>query len=131
MSAPNGKTILVVDDDQDIRDTLTELLQEEGYSVLRASHGVEALSALRDQPSPSLILLDLMMPVMDGWQFRAEQRKDPALAKIPVVVISATGKDEKVSALGAVQFLKKPIRLEQLLEAVARHAVSLDGSAPA
>ena len=122
MSASNGKTILVVDDDQDIRDTLTELLQEEGYAVVRASHGGEALCALRELPSPSLILLDLMMPVMDGWQFRTEQRKDPALASIPVVVISATGKDEKVSALGAVQFLKKPIRLEQLLEAVARHA---------
>jgi CheY-like chemotaxis protein len=120
--AANKKTIFVVDDDQDIRDTLTELLQEEGYSVVRASHGGEALRMLREGPRPSLILLDLMMPVMDGWQFRAEQRKDPALASIPVVVISATGKDEKVSTLGAVQFLKKPIRLEQLLEAVAWHS---------
>ena len=122
MCAANGKTILVVDDDQDIRDTLTELLQEEGYTVVRASQGIEALCALRDLPTPSLILLDLMMPVMDGWQFRTEQRKDPAIASIPVVVISATGKDEKLSSLGAVQFLKKPLRLEQLLDAVLRHS---------
>jgi CheY-like chemotaxis protein len=115
------RTILVVDDDQDIRDTLTELLEEEGYSVVRASHGEEALAALQAEPRPSLILLDLMMPVMDGWQFRAEQRKNPATAGIPVVIISATGKDDKVAALGAVQFLKKPIRLEELLDAVEKH----------
>ncbi|MCC6556244.1 MAG: response regulator [Polyangiaceae bacterium] len=122
MRAGHGKTILVVDDDQDIRETLTELLQEEGYSVARASHGREALAMLREGSNPSLILLDLMMPIMDGWQFRAEQQSDPALASIPVVVISAMGKDEKIAALGAAQLLKKPIRLEQLLDAVARHA---------
>lgn len=117
----NRKTILVVDDDQDIRDTLTELLVEEGYAVLSAAHGGEALAALRAEPRPDLILLDLMMPIMDGWQFRAEQRSNPALADIPVVVVSATGKDDKVVNLGAAQLLKKPIRLEELLEAVARH----------
>lgn len=115
------KTILVVDDDQDIRDTLTELLVEEGYEVIGAAHGGEALAALKDEPRPDLILLDLMMPIMDGWQFRTEQRNNPALADIPVVVVSATGKDEKVAKLGAAQLLKKPIRLEELLEAVARH----------
>jgi len=116
-----GKTILVVDDDQDIRDTLTELLEDEGYAVVRASHGGEALEALRGEPRPDLVLLDLMMPVMDGWQFRAEQRKDPAIASVPVLVISATGKDDKVASLAAVQFLKKPIHLDQLLDAVERH----------
>ncbi|AKT42254.1 chemotaxis protein CheY [Chondromyces crocatus] len=115
------KTILVVDDDQDIRDTLTELLVDEGYDVLNAAHGGEALATLRSQTRPNLILLDLMMPVMDGWQFRAEQSKDPEFADIPVVVVSATGKDDKVAKLGAVQLLKKPIRLEELLDAVSRH----------
>jgi CheY-like chemotaxis protein len=117
-----NRTILVVDDDQDIRDTLTELLEDEGYTIVRASHGREALAALQAEPRPSLILLDLMMPVMDGWQFRAEQRKNPEIAGIPVVVISATGKDDKVAALGAAQLLRKPIRLEELLDAVQRHA---------
>jgi CheY-like chemotaxis protein len=115
------KRILVVDDDPDIRETLAELLQEEGYAVASAAHGAEALSALRTDPRPGLILLDLMMPIMDGWQFRAEQKKDPELASIPVVIISATGRDEFVSSLGAAQFLKKPINLEQLLAAVEQH----------
>ncbi|WP_437511764.1 response regulator [Sorangium sp. So ce1099] len=115
------KRILVVDDDPDIRETLAELLQEEGYAVSSAAHGGEALCALRTDPRPGLILLDLMMPIMDGWQFRAEQKKDPELASIPVVIISATGRDEFVSSLGAAQFLKKPINLEQLLAAVEQH----------
>jgi CheY-like chemotaxis protein len=70
------KRILVVDDDPDIRETITELLQEEGYVVTAAAHGGEALSALRADPTVGLILLDLMMPIMDGWQFRNEQRQD-------------------------------------------------------
>ncbi len=115
------KRILVVDDDPDIRETLAELLQEEGYAVTSAAHGGEALLSLRAEPRPGLILLDLMMPIMDGWQFRAEQKKDPELASIPVVIISATGRDELVSSLGAAQFLKKPINLEQLLAAVEQH----------
>jgi CheY-like chemotaxis protein len=115
------KRILVVDDDPDIRETLAELLQEEGYGVTSAAHGGEALSALRTEPRPGLILLDLMMPIMDGWQFRAEQRRDASIASIPVVIISATGRDDVVSALGAAQFLKKPINLEQLLAAVEQH----------
>ncbi|WP_437591904.1 response regulator [Sorangium sp. So ce1000] len=121
MPATPLKRILVVDDDPDIRETLAELLQEEGYAVASAAHGGEALSVLRTDPRPGLILLDLMMPIMDGWQFRAEQKKDPELAAIPVVIISATGRDEFVSSLGAAQFLKKPINLEQLLAAVEQH----------
>ncbi|EYF01761.1 response regulator [Chondromyces apiculatus] len=110
-----------MDDDQDIRDTLTELLTDEGYSVLNASNGEEALATLRTKERPDLILLDLMMPVMDGWQFRAAQQNEPGVADIPVVVVSATPKDDKVQKLGAAQLLKKPIRLEELLDAVSRH----------
>jgi CheY-like chemotaxis protein len=118
---PPLKRILVVDDDPDIRETLAELLREEGYAVISASHGREALCALELEPRPDLILLDLMMPVMDGWQFRREQTKDPEISSIPVVVISATGRDDVVSALGAARFLKKPINLEQLLSVVEQH----------
>lgn len=91
--------------------------------VISAAHGGEALGALRAGPKPGLILLDLMMPIMDGWQFRAEQQKDPDIAGIPVLIISATGREDVVSALGAAQFLRKPINLEQLLAAVERHCV--------
>src|SRR4051794_28574938 len=87
----SSKLILVVDDDPDLRDTLGQILEDEGYSVAAASNGREALAYLRERPAPSLILLDLMMPVMDGWQFRSEQRLDSVLAKIPVLVISASG----------------------------------------
>jgi len=82
--------ILVVDDDRDIRDSLVEVLGEHGYPVIGAGNGVEALEILRTSaPPPSLILLDLMMPVMDGREFRERQLENPALADIPVIVISA------------------------------------------
>ena len=121
MNSSPSKTILIVDDDPDIRETLAELLQDEGYTVILASHGGEALEALRMNPKPALILLDLMMPIMDGWQFRTEQKRDPQIAAIPVVIISATGRDDAVFGLGPAQFLKKPINLDQLLAAVEEH----------
>src|SRR5262245_23155992 len=83
--------VLVVDDDEEIRNALTEFLSDEGYGVVSASNGREALASLREGVHPSVILLDLMMPVMDGWDFRAEQLRDPGLRDIPVVVITATG----------------------------------------
>jgi CheY-like chemotaxis protein len=119
--ASSAKTILVVDDDLDIRETLAELLQDEGYTVVLAAHGGEALDVLRRNPRPALILLDLMMPIMNGWQFRAEQQRDPEIAGIPVVIISAAARDDAISGLGPAQFLKKPINLDQLLAAVEEH----------
>jgi CheY-like chemotaxis protein len=110
--------ILIVEDDDDIREALTQILELEGYTVREAANGREALDISAREP-PSLILLDLMMPVMDGWQFRAEQIKDPALAQIPVVVISAdAGIQEKVASFGAASVLPKPISLDRLLRAV-------------
>jgi CheY-like chemotaxis protein len=110
--------ILIVEDDDDIREALTQILELEGYTVREAANGREALDISAREP-PSLILLDLMMPVMDGWQFRAEQIKDPALAQIPVVVISAdAGIHEKVASFGAASVLPKPISLDRLLRAV-------------
>src|SRR5947207_15447872 len=81
--------ILIVEDDFDIREALTQILEDEGFQVRCASNGREALEVATSGPAPRLILLDLMMPVMNGWQFRAEQLKDPRLAEVPVLVISA------------------------------------------
>lgn len=115
--------ILVVEDDFDIRDTLSQILEAEGYAVSGAANGAEALDVLAKESAPALILLDLMMPVMNGWQFRTEQLKDPELAAIPVVVISAdAGVGQKAEAIGAADSLKKPVPLETLLDVVGRYA---------
>lgn len=117
--------ILVVEDDFDIRDTLAQILEAEGYVVRGAANGHEALELLRRDRGdlPALILLDLMMPVMNGWQFRAEQLQDPELATIPVVVISADASvHQKAASIDAASFLKKPVQLETLLDTVFRFA---------
>ena len=117
-----AKAVLVVDDDADIRSTVREILEDEGYSVTDAANGLEALGKLRQTRLPGLILLDLSMPVMSGSEFRFEQRKDPALASVPVVVVSAAGSlDVKVAPLDAAAFLRKPVQLEELLEVVERY----------
>jgi DNA-binding response OmpR family regulator len=110
--------ILVVDDERDIRDTIAELLAEEGYAVEEAGDGAEALAKARDC-HPVVVLLDLMMPGMNGWEFRARQRGDPELASIPVIVLSALG---KVPGVDAAAYLQKPFGLEDLLSAVRLHA---------
>jgi CheY-like chemotaxis protein len=121
MSAHAGnKTILIVDDDDDIRDTMAELLESEGYNVALAADGRQALDHLRRAPAPCLILLDLMMPVMNGFQFREEQRRDPRLAGIPVVVITA-GQASKALSLAVDTILTKPLGVSQLLATVAQH----------
>jgi CheY-like chemotaxis protein len=116
-------TILVVDDDAGIRDTLGDLLADEGYAVLTAAHGLDALTKLRQngQQKPCVILLDLMMPVMTGAEFYTEQQRDPELASIPVVIISAgAGLPTKAAAFGGA-YLAKPLRLETVLETVERY----------
>lgn len=111
--------ILIVEDDFDIRDTLSEILSAEGYRVSTAANGREALDQLGAPELPCVILLDLMMPVMNGWQFRAEQEKDPRLSSIPVIVISAdAGVFQKADALRAAAILRKPVQLDDLLEKV-------------
>jgi CheY-like chemotaxis protein len=112
--------ILVVDDDPDIRDSLREVLEDEGYKVSCVANGREALDYLRsDAPRPCVILLDLMMPVMDGWQFRKEQKQDPAIADIPLVVITATGK--RPVLIDAAELVMKPLDLGRLFEAIDRY----------
>jgi CheY-like chemotaxis protein len=116
---PSSGYILIVEDDDDIREALSQILELEGYAVREAANGREALDISAREQVPSLILLDLMMPIMDGWQFRSEQMKDPALAKVPVIVISAdAGVHEKVASFGAASVLPKPISLDRLLRAV-------------
>jgi CheY-like chemotaxis protein len=115
--------VMVVEDDFAIRETLRELLEEEGYGVVEASNGVEALARLRGDKAPRLILLDLMMPVMDGWQFRDVLEHDPKLASIPVIVISADhGLEEKVGEMRVEGYLAKPFELDRLLATIERYA---------
>src|SRR5215213_7431302 len=108
---PEQSTILVVDDDHAIRDSLTELLEDEGYVVARAENGQEALEFLRSNGAPCLILLDLMMPVMDGYEFMDRTQGDPQLADIPVVVITAAS-EQRSRSMRARQVLPKPVRAE-------------------
>lgn len=117
-----SSTILIVDDDADIREALVDVLTDHGYRSHAVAHGAAALAALQGGMRPCLILLDLMMPVMDGLTFRQHQLADPALKELPVLVISA-GNDLSMvaSTLGAVETLRKPIDLDKLLDAVARH----------
>jgi CheY-like chemotaxis protein len=125
MGAPaTEKTLLLVEDDADIRELLSDALRDQGYEVVGAGNGSGALGHLRSGLRPSLILLDLMMPVMNGWEFRERQRQDPSLADIPVLLLSADGAgDRHVPSLEAVGCLKKPFELDALLEAIARYAV--------
>jgi CheY-like chemotaxis protein len=112
--------VLVVDDDPDIRESLREVLEDEGYEVACVGNGQEALEHLKTvSPRPCVILLDLMMPVMDGWQFRKEQKKDPDIAGIPLVVITATGK--RPVLIDAAELVMKPLDLSRLFEAIERY----------
>jgi CheY-like chemotaxis protein len=107
--------ILVIDDEPDIRDALVTVLASEGHDAVAAADGREALQLLREGLRPCLILLDLMMPVMNGWEFRVQQRDDPDLAAIPTVVVSAAGMDA-IRAVRADAVLPKPIDVDRLLE---------------
>ena len=114
--------VLVVDDDPDIRTTIADILQLRGYQVTAAANGLEALELLRKGLRPCVILLDLMMPILNGWEFCAEQRKDEALAALPVVVISGGGSTNSLGAdLGVTEFLRKPLELAAVLDVVGEH----------
>ena len=114
--------ILIVEDDVDQREALAEFLTLEGYPVAGASNGREALGYLQQYPPPCLILLDLMMPVMNGWEFRNQQRQDPALAEIPVAVVTGVRDGaEQMASLNAVGFFQKPVDVSALLETVTHY----------
>jgi CheY-like chemotaxis protein len=112
------KHILIVDDDSDIREAFSQILEFEGYMVATASNGKEALEKLK-QFKPSLILLDLMMPVMNGKQFRDKQKSDLEISQIPVVVLTADNQNQDRQTISDVNgYLKKPVRLDTLLDTV-------------
>ncbi len=119
------KSVLVVEDDVAIRETIVELLQSEGYDVVGKENGQLALDYLKGlNDLPSVILLDLMMPVMDGWEFRRSQMADNKISKVPVIVITADGNArDKAHRMDAQGWVKKPIKIDDVLEAVARLAI--------
>jgi CheY-like chemotaxis protein len=119
-------SILIVDDDSDVRAALSELLEAEGFSVEGVPGGREALVRLRtEKVHPAVILLDLMMPGMDGWDFRTEQMRDPQLAAVPVVIVSASGfsRESIQTQFRPAAFVEKPIERTTLL-GVLRELVS-------
>jgi signal transduction histidine kinase/CheY-like chemotaxis protein len=123
----SSSTVMVVDDDADVRVGITALLQSSGYKVIAASNGAEALELLRSGPPPSLILVDLSMPVMDGESFCNACRDDPALSPIPRFIISADAATAvKLTRHGAAGFLGKPLQADALLEAIEQLSGSFD-----
>ncbi len=119
-------TILVVEDDEDIRSSLLDVLSDEGFAVAGAEDGDQALEYLRSGSTrPVLILLDLMMPRMDGREFREAQLADPELAGIPIVLVSADADVERERrALRAAGSLRKPIKLVELVEVISRYSAA-------
>ncbi len=105
-------TVLVVDDDFDIRECISELLAAEGFDVHSASNGREGLDLL-ETAHPGVVVLDLMMPVVNGWEFLEEQKRRPDVARVPVVVVTASDSTPDVACI-----LRKPIDIDELFEAV-------------
>src|SRR5260370_29319998 len=118
-----ARTLLVIEDDADIREAVDGLLSTEGFRVTGCWNGLEALEVLRASPKPDLILLDLMMPIMDGWQFRVAQKDDPELANIPVLAVSADS-TAKAAAIDAEAYLRKPVDYDTLIDTIDRLLVA-------
>jgi CheY-like chemotaxis protein len=116
-----AKLILIVEDDLDVAESVAGVLEAEGYQTAIAANGCEALDHLRKNNHPDLILLDMMMPVMDGWTFREEQRKLPAVASIPVLTVTADGDARgKAASIQAAGHIAKPVEVDSLLDEVER-----------
>jgi CheY-like chemotaxis protein len=114
-----GRSVLIVEDDADVRGAVATILELHGYAVREANNGREALEQLANSDEVCLILLDLFMPEMNGWAFRTEQMKDPRLARIPVVVVSADpAAARRAVSPGVIAALTKPIEFGDLLELV-------------
>ena len=119
---PEHRPVLVVEDDDDVRDAVAASLRDEGYDVAEAENGRLALEWLQSNADPCLVLLDLWMPVMTGMELHAVMSQDPRLAAVRLVVVSAAG-DAKAQAqqMGAIGFLRKPLDLHDLLATVERY----------
>lgn len=117
-----SKKVLIIEDDPDIRASIQDALEVLGVPALEANDGQQALTLLSKIDPPGLILLDLMMPIMNGWEFRVEQVKNPLIAAIPVVIISAdVNLEKKALSMGAVEVLKKPFDFDSLARLVKRY----------
>jgi CheY-like chemotaxis protein len=120
-ASAEGRAVLIVDDDPDVREVVGLVLREQGFATIEARNGIQALSMLRSlEPKPALVLLDLMMSAMDGWQLRLRLKEDPALSEIPIVIITA-----HAGVLGAQQaaaarqpVLQKPLDFDKLIRVV-------------
>jgi two-component system chemotaxis response regulator CheY len=113
-------SVMIVEDDSDIRESLESALEIEGYHSVTAQNGLEAVNLLEHGTRPCLILLDLMMPVMDGWEFLDRRaHEEPEISNIPVVVVSAAG--ERMQTPMAQSHLKKPVDLDRLIEIVDKY----------
>jgi CheY-like chemotaxis protein len=125
--AKTCRSILIVEDDRDIRETLEQLLRTEGYRVFAVANSREGIAALKRIPGPALVLLDLMTPVMNGWEFLEAQKSDHVLATLPVVVVSALASPSLLAPnTGHAEpagFLKKPVSLDSLLDTVEQYCV--------
>jgi CheY-like chemotaxis protein len=114
-------TVLVVDDDYAVLDSMKDVLEDEGYEVFLAANGLEALKELRRGIRPCVILLDLMMPVMNGWEFRQEQLLDNGFAAIPTIIVTAHNRaEESAVELKAASCIRKPVRPDILLETIGK-----------
>jgi CheY-like chemotaxis protein len=116
------RKVLVVEDDLAIRESLEQILEFEGYCPILAENGERAFEILKTGERPCVILLDLMMPVMSGWEFLEVQKESAKLSEIPVVIVSAAG--EKARLTTANDFLRKPIDVDRLLELVSHYCPS-------
>ena len=112
----SNKHVLIIDDDRGICEMLELLLEDEGYKTQTAYNGMDALMRLQTETKPCIILLDLNMPIMTGWEFRHEQKKDPDLAKIPVAIISADRSlQQQPLSIDAIGYFRKPVDVDRLL----------------
>jgi CheY-like chemotaxis protein len=117
-------SVLVVEDDADLREGVIALLESEGLTAVGARDGHEALRLLRERPVPAVILLDLTMPRMDGWRFRVQQVRDPRFAQIPVIIFSGHWNAREAGGiLGAAAVVPKPPDVDELLTAIERVAL--------
>jgi CheY-like chemotaxis protein len=117
------RPVLIVDDNADVRDSLQFVLRLAGYDVRTASNGVEGLVEMRRQPAPCAVLLDLHMPVMNGFEFREQQSKDAELAAIPVIIFSGHHDvAEAADRLGIEAYFQKPFEVDEILELIRRYS---------
>ncbi len=116
-----GQYILVVDDDEDFRETLAEVLAEAGYPVQQAGNGEVALQKVVEE-APGIVLLDLKMPVLDGWGVMERMRAEPRSAAIPILILSAYGFEWEAELLGAQGYIPKGVGMDEILERVRRAA---------